>query len=273
MAGQVALITGAARGQGRAHAVRLAAEGADIVGVDICRQLPTVPYPMATTDDLEETARLVRKHGRRIVIREVDVRDAAALEEVAVSTASEMGPIGIVIANAGICAPGSEDGSRQERMARFRDIIDVNLVGIWNTVQATAPAMIEAGRGGSIVLTSSTQGLSGRGGDGSAAISAYAASKHGVVGLMRSFATWLASYMIRVNSVHPTGVATPMIENDFIRDWATTHPGGSEQSRNLMPVDMVEDVDISNAVAWLVSDEARYVTGVTLPVDAGFAIR
>lgn len=151
--------------------------------------------------------------------------------------------------------------------------MDINLVGVWNTVMAAVPSMRAAGRGGSIVLTSSTQGLKGTGGDGSAAMSGYAAAKHGVVGLMRSFANWLAKDMIRVNTVHPTGVATQMIMNDTIAAFIQANPHIADSATNLMPVDMIQTEDVSNAILWLVSDEARYVTGVALPVDAGFTAR
>jgi NAD(P)-dependent dehydrogenase (short-subunit alcohol dehydrogenase family) len=144
---------------------------------------------------------------------------------------------------------------------------------VWNTIAVAAPGMIERGEGGAIVLTSSTQGLSGRGGDGTGASSAYAASKHGVVGLMRTSANWLAPHSIRVNTVHPTGVNTPMVMNDVIGTWIAENPDAASIVANLMPVDLVEPVDISNAVLFLVSDDARYVTGVTLPVDAGFNVK
>jgi NAD(P)-dependent dehydrogenase (short-subunit alcohol dehydrogenase family) len=188
---------------------------------------------------------------------------------VAAGTA-ELGPVDIVVANAGIAAVG-EDGDDIE--AIWRDTIDVNLTGVWNTVMAAAPGMIETGRGGAIVLTSSTQGLTGRGGNGSAGLTAYSAAKHGVVGLMRTFANWLAQYSIRVNTVHPTGVNTPMVVNDVIMKYLEEHAEAATALQNLMPVPMVEPLDISNAILWLVSEDARYVTGVTLPVDAGFTVR
>jgi SDR family mycofactocin-dependent oxidoreductase len=267
--GRVALITGAARGQGRAHAVRLAADGADIVAVDICADIPTVGYPLASPEDLAETARLVEAQGRKVIARQVDVRDRAALQAVVDEAVAALGPIRIVVANAGI-APlmggGDEDST-------FADVLDVNLTGAWNTVKAAAPSMVEAGLGGAIVLISSTQGLSGTGGNGTPGLTAYTASKHGLVGLMRSFANWLAPHSIRVNTVHPTGVATPMILNEPMQAYLTSTPATSDRQGNLLPVPMVESEDISDAVAWLVSDGGRYVTGVTLPVDAGFAAK
>jgi SDR family mycofactocin-dependent oxidoreductase len=267
--GKVAFITGAARGQGRSHAVRLAQEGADIIAVDVCKQLDTVPYPLATAEDLAETVKEVEALDRRIVAVEADVRDAAALRQVVSDGVAELGSLDIVLANAGIFTLGA-DG---DEAAVFRAVVEVNLTGVYNTVHAAAPAMIEAGRGGSVVLTSSTQGLTGRAGDGSGAMSGYSAAKHGVVGLMRSFAHWLAPHHIRVNSVHPTGVNTPMIVNETFAGLAAERPDVVGALTNLMPVEMLEAIDISNAIAWLVSDEARYVTGVPLPVDAGFTVK
>jgi SDR family mycofactocin-dependent oxidoreductase len=271
LTGKVAFITGAARGQGRSHAIRLAEEGADILAVDICRDLETVPYPMGTALDLKETAAQIEALDRRIVHAAVDVRDAAALRSFLDEGVAELGGVDIVLPNAGILGLTADPDVDHDQL--FRDAIEVNLIGVWNTVSAAAPRMIEQGRGGSIVLTSSTQGLSGRGGDGTGALSGYTAAKHGVVGLMRTFATWLAPHNIRVNTVHPTGVNTPMIMNENLGALLATRPDLAGALANLLPVDVIEPIDISNAIAWLVSDEARYVTGVTLPVDAGFIIR
>lgn len=265
--GKVALITGAARGQGRSHATRLAQEGTDIIAVDICDQIDTVAYPMATANDLKQTVADVEALGRRIVSVRADIRDYTALREAVATGSDSLGRIDVVIANAGIAPQG---GPEPDAEAMFRSVVEVNLIGTWNTVMAAVPGMIEKGDGGSIVLTSSTQGLKGTGGDGSGAMSGYAASKHGIVGLMRSFANWLAPNHIRVNTVHPTGVATPMVENEVMATYIAENPDTAEAARNLLPVDLVQPVDISNAIAWLASDEARYVTGITLPVDAGF---
>ena len=184
---------------------------------------------------------------------------------------AQLGGVDIVLANAGIAILSVDP---PDPLQAFRDLVEVNLFGVWNTVQAAAPIMIEQGRGGAIVLTSSTQGLTGRGGNGTAAMDGYCASKHGVVGLMRSWAHWLAPHHIRVNSVHPSGVATPMIQNAAIEEFmAAADPEVARGLSNLMPVDLLAPLDISNAIAWLVSDAARYVTGVTLPVDAGFTVR
>jgi len=273
--GKVAVITGAARGQGRSHAVRLAAEGADVIALDICHDIDTVAYDLATPADLAETARLVTAQGRRVVPAEVDVRDADALSRAISDGAGQLGGLDVVLANAGI---GFMDATVDPRAA-FRDQLDVNLVGVWNTVQAAAPLMIEQGRGGAIVLTSSVFGLTGRGGDGSGGGVGYVASKHGVVGLMRTFATWLAPHGIRVNCVNPTGVATRMVLNPAVEalfgggDDPAPDPKPVDDVTNLFDVPLVEVQDVTAAVAFLVSDEARYITGVALPVDAGMLVR
>ena len=262
--GKVAFITGAARGQGRSHAIRLAQEGADIIAVDICAQIGSVAYPMSTPEDLAETVKEVEALDRRIVARQADVRDAGALKAVVDDGVAQLGRLDIVSANAGI-APMS----RQEKQGAWQDVIDVNLTGVFNTVEIAIPSMIERGQGGAIVLTSSTAGITGIGGSSRGGLG-YTASKHGVVGLMRSYANYLAPHRIRVNSVHPTGVNTPMVVNDVMQAFLASDPSLSQAMANALPVDMVEPVDISNAILWLVSDDARYVTGVTLPVDAGF---
>ena len=238
--GKAALITGAARGQGRSHAVRFAEEGADIVAIDICDEIDCVPYQLATSQDLEDTAKAVEALGRKIVARVADVRDAPGLRRAVAEATNTVGPIDIVVANAGIAAAGGK---------------------------------ADPDRGGAIVLISSTQGLKGTGGDGTAAHSAYSATKHGVVGLMRSLAHWLASDNIRVNTVHPTGVETPMIMNDAVGASLAENPQAAQATVNLLAVPMLQPADVSDAVLWLVSDHAKYVTGVTLPVDAGFCAR
>jgi len=269
VANKVALITGAARGQGRSHAVRLAEEGADIIGADICGQIDSVPFPMATPDDLEETRKLVEQLGRRMICARVDVRDAAALRGAVADGIAALGQLDIVVANAGIW---SHD--RAERMPEpmWQDMIDVNLTGVFNTCQAALPHLLEAGRGGSIVLISSTAGL--RGVPNSVH---YAAAKHGVVGVMRSLAVELAPHHIRVNAVHPTTVDTDMVRNDAILKLFRPHMDSPTvedavpafQTLNMLPIPWVESIDISNAVLFLASDESRYITSVSLPVDAG----
>jgi SDR family mycofactocin-dependent oxidoreductase len=262
--GKVAFITGAARGQGRSHAIRLAQEGADIIASDICAQVGTVAYPMATLEDLAETVKEVEALDRRIVALPADVRDPDELQAAFDAGVAALGPADIVLANAGI-APFFRADPREA----WRDTLDVNLTGVFNTVEVAVPSMIAAGRGGAIVITSSTAGLKGFGGRSAAGL-AYTAAKTGVVGLMRSYANNLAPHRIRVNSVHPTGVRTPMVVNEVMAEFLAQDPSLSNAMANALPVDLVEPVDISNAIVWLVSDDARYVTGVTLPVDAGF---
>lgn len=260
--GKVAFITGAARGQGRAEAVKLASEGAHIIAVDICDQIASVPYPLATADDLALTVKLVEDTGARIVARQADVRDQAGLASALQSGVDELGRLDIVVANAGIAPMQSgADG--------WRDVIDVNLTGVHHTVEVAIPTLVEQGEGGSIVLTSSVAGLIGVGSDDPGAIG-YVAAKHGIVGLMRIYANLLAQYSIRVNSVHPAGVDTPMINNEATRQWLGSIAEKTPQEMgNALPVQVLQAEDIANAVAWLVSDSARYVTGVALPVDAG----
>jgi SDR family mycofactocin-dependent oxidoreductase len=273
--GRVAVITGAARGQGRSHAVRLAAEGADVIALDVCHDIESVAYDLATPADLAETARLVAEQGRRVVTAEVDVRDADALATAVADGARMLGGLDVVLANAGIGIMRADADPRQA----FRDQLDVNLVGVWNTVHASAPLMIEQGRGGVVVLTSSAFGLTGRGGDGSGGSDGYVASKHGVVGLMRTFATWLAPHGIRVNCVNPSGVATRMVLNPAVEalfgggDDPAPNPKPVADVANLFDVALVEVEDVTAAVAFLASDEARYITGVALPVDAGMLVR
>ncbi|OBB18170.1 mycofactocin-coupled SDR family oxidoreductase [Mycolicibacterium elephantis] len=260
--GKVAFITGAARGQGRAEAVKLASEGAHIIAVDICDQIASVPYPLATADDLALTVKLVEDTGARIVARQDDVRDQAGLASALQSGVDELGRLDIVVANAGIAPMQSgADG--------WRDVIDVNLTGVHHTVEVAIPTLVEQGEGGSIVLTSSVAGLIGVGSGDPGAIG-YVAAKHGIVGLMRIYANLLAQYSIRVNSVHPAGVDTPMINNEATRQWLGSIAEKTPQEMgNALPVQVLQAEDIANAVAWLVSDSARYVTGVALPVDAG----
>ena len=260
--GKVALISGAARGQGRSHAVRLAQEGADIIAFDVCQQLPTVGYKMATPEDLKETAKQVEDLDRRIIAREADVRDAAAVKALVEEGVAELGRLDVVSANAGIATFSENAWSMEEDV--WEETIAVNLTGVWKTLKAAIPAMIDAGNGGSIVITSSTAGIKGMAG-----IAHYDSSKHGVVGLMRTLAIELAQHSIRVNTVHPTGVNTPMVVNDYMAQFLVDDFTAANMT-NLLPVELVEAVDISNAVLWLASDEARYVTGTCLPVDAGF---
>jgi SDR family mycofactocin-dependent oxidoreductase len=271
--GKVAFITGAARGQGRSHAVRLAEEGADVIAVDLCADLENVPYPLGTSEDLAETARLVEKLGRRIVAVQADVRDFAALKAAVDAGVAEFGRLDIVCANAGVNKP-SPAAEMDEQV--WLDVVDVDLSGVWRTCKAAIPHLVAGGRGGAIVLTSSAAGLKAY-----ANIAHYTAAKHGVVGLMKTLAQELAPHRIRVNTVNPTQVDTPMIMNDamfrlFCPD--VDEPTRADfapvsQAMNALPVPWVDARDVSNAVLYLVSDEARYVTGVALPVDAGVLIK
>jgi SDR family mycofactocin-dependent oxidoreductase len=268
--GKVAFITGAARGQGRSHAIRLAQEGADIIAVDWLADIETVDYAMSRQADMDETVKHVEALDRRIHAEKADVRGFAGLKAAYEAGVNAVGPVDIVLANAGICLLGSKE---TDPVAAFNDVVGVNLFGVWNTVYVAAQDMVDRGAGGAIVLTSSTQGLSGRGGDENGGVHGYAASKHGVVGLMRSFANWLSPHGIRVNTVHPTGVATPMVENEVIGRYLEDNPLAGSMAANLMPVGITEPVDISNAILYLVSDDGRYVTGAALPVDAGFLVK
>ncbi|MEV5302657.1 mycofactocin-coupled SDR family oxidoreductase [Amycolatopsis methanolica] len=271
--GKVAFITGAARGQGRSHAIRLAEEGADIIAVDICAPVETVSYPMPTPEDLEETAREVEKRGRKALTRVVDVRDQAALHEVVADGVAEFGRLDIVVANAGILAIAvDEPTDPEQRQKVWQTTLDINIGGAWNTVEAAAPAMVDAGKGGAIVFTCSTQGLK-YAANNDLSLTAYTVAKHGMVGLMRCMAADLAPHSIRVNSVHPTGVNTPMVTNEVMGKYGEKHPQLGELMGNLLPVGVVEPEDISEAVLYLVADSGRYVTGVALPVDAGHLIK
>ena len=262
--GKVAFITGAARGQGRSHAIRLAEEGADIIAVDICEQMKTVNYPMATPEDLAQTVKEVEALDRRIVARQADIRDRAALQTAFDEGVAELGGVDIVLANAGILPAISGE----ESVDVFTDVVAVNLTGTWNTVEVAKQTLINQGRGGAIVMTSSSAGL--RGYSGEMPGDGYTASKHGIVGLMRNYALKLAPHLIRVNSVHPGGVPTPMVTNEATTSLLLAMDALTrDQYEGALPIDSIEPVDISNAILWLVSDEARVVTGVALPVDAG----
>ena len=265
VAGKVAFITGAARGQGRAHAVRLAEEGADIIAIDICRDYDTVGYPLATEADLAETVKAVEALDRRIVATVADVRDAGALKAAVDDGVAQLGRLDIVSANAGICTIQTWDEVTPQV---WQDTLDTNLTGVWNTMVVSVPHLIAAG-GGSIICTSSTAGIKGL-----PYLAPYVAAKHGVVGIARTMANELARHSIRVNTVHPTGVDTPMgnglggLEPLINRD-----PNLGPIYMNTLPVQTVDPRDISNAVLFLASDEARYVTGLEFTVDAGNTIR
>jgi SDR family mycofactocin-dependent oxidoreductase len=262
--GPVALVTGAARGQGRAQAVALARTGADVVACDRCADLPSVPYGLASRADLEETARLVRAEGRRCLPVVADAASVAAMEEAA-ALAAELGQLHAVCANAGVISFGR---AWELSEAQWDQVLDTNLKGVWATCRAAIPGMIAAGRGGSVVIVGSAASRRGYPG-----IAHYAAAKHGAVGLMRSLAIELAPHRIRVNCVLPGGVRSAMGTADAMQAWLAAEPDASRALTALLPVDLVEPEDVAAAVAWLASDAARFVTGVALPVDAGVQLR
>jgi SDR family mycofactocin-dependent oxidoreductase len=263
--GKVAFITGAARGQGRSHAIRLAEEGADIIAVDILEDYPSIPYGMSTPDDLAETVKLVEALDRRIVSAKADVRDVAALKAAVDEGVAQLGRLDIVSANAGICTVQSWDEVTPQL---WQDTLDTNLTGVWNTMVVAAPHLIANG-GGSIICTSSTAGIKGL-----PFLAPYVAAKHGVVGIARTMANELARHRIRVNTVHPTGVDTPMGTGlGGLDALITKDPNLGPIFMNTYPIEIVQPRDISNAVLFLASDEAQYVTGLELTVDAGNTIR
>ena len=273
LAGKVALISGAARGQGRSHAVAMAGEGADIIAFDICGPVAAQGAPAASAVDLEETVALVEKQGRRILSAELDVRDRSALGAFVASAADELGGLDIVVANAGINGPGVKVA--ETRHEDWATVLDVNLTGVFNTVQAALPSLTAGQRGGSIVLISSSLAMRP-----AMHFGAYTAAKHGIVGLMQTLAVELGGASIRVNSVHPTGVGTDLFLNDatyrlFRPD--LEHPTLEDAmpafyGLNVLPVPYVEVEDVSNLVVFLASEEARYITGASIPVDAGHHI-
>ncbi|ADU01045.1 MULTISPECIES: mycofactocin-coupled SDR family oxidoreductase [Mycolicibacterium] len=271
--GRVALITGAARGQGRAHAIRLAADGADIVALDVCKPVSeSVTYPMPTSEDLAETVRLVEETGRKVLAREVDIRDLAAQQQLVADAVEQFGRLDIVVANAGVLSWGriwemSED--------QWDTVVDVNLNGTWRTVRAAVPAMIEAGNGGSIIIVSSSAGLKATPGNAH-----YAASKHGLVALTNALALEAGEFGIRVNSIHPYSIDTPMIEKDAMMEIFSKYPtflhsfapmpfkpvarDGKPGLQEFMTVEEVSDV-----VAWLAGDSSATISGSQIAVDRG----
>jgi SDR family mycofactocin-dependent oxidoreductase len=273
LTGQVALVTGAARGQGRSHALALAQAGADVVVVDIADQIATVPYPMSTPGDLAETARRVEALDRRCVAIQADVRSLPALTEAVEAARTQLGRLDIVVANAGICII---EEAWTTSSAQWDDIIGVNLTGVFNTLRAATPVLMEQGSGGSMIVTASVAGIRAQ-----ANIAAYNAAKHGVLGVMKSFALELAPLGIRVNAVAPGNVDTPMIDNPamfqrFRPDLTDPQKADAEPgfaAMNPMPVPWVDPADISAAVLWLASSESRYVTGQAIAVDAGLLLK
>ncbi|SHN14749.1 mycofactocin-coupled SDR family oxidoreductase [Cryptosporangium aurantiacum] len=261
---KVVLITGAARGMGRSHALRLAEEGADLILVDVCAPIDGIDYPLSTEADLEDTTKAVAALGRRVVARIADVRDVDTLTALVADAVGELGGLDAAVANAGVITAGTWDQTTAED---WRTVVDVNLIGIWNTCAAAIPHLIARG-GGSLVNVSSAAGLKG-----SPLHTPYTAAKHGVVGLSLALANELAVHQIRVNTVHPTGVATGMVPPGLFELLVEQRADLGPIFQNALPVQVVEAVDISNAVLYLVSDESRYVTGTQLKVDAGVTIR
>ncbi|MBN9739231.1 MULTISPECIES: mycofactocin-coupled SDR family oxidoreductase [unclassified Pseudonocardia] len=274
--GKVAFVTGAARGQGRSHAIELAREGADVIAVDVAHDLPELGlgYPMGSAEELAETAAEVEKLDRRIVTAEVDVRDGAALKVALDNGVAELGRLDIVAANAGIAANAVPAHEITEDA--WEQMLGINLTGVWKTCKAAVPHIVAGGRGGSMILTSSMAGLRGYQG-----IAAYSSAKHGVVGLMRVFAAELGQHSIRVNSVHPTQVDTPMVMNEstfkiFRPDLENPTREDFEPasaSMHALPVPWADPLDISRALVFLASDDARLITGVPLPIDAGLLVK
>lgn len=267
--GKVAFITGVARGQGRSHAVTLAEQGAAIIGVDICADIASNPYPMANRDELDETVALVEAAGGKMLGSVADVRDFHAVKSALDAGVEQFGRLDIVLANAGVAPTAFREVTIEEDLEMWNDAVGVNLVGSFHTAKAAIPHLIAGGRGGAIVFTSSTAGLRGFGGMQGGGLG-YAASKHGIVGLMRTLANALAPHSIRVNTVHPTAVNTMMAVNPAMTAFLEHYPDGGPHLQNPMPVSLLEPQDISATISYLVSDAAKYVTGVTLPVDAGF---
>jgi SDR family mycofactocin-dependent oxidoreductase len=267
--GKVGFISGVARGQGRSHAVRLAREGADVIGIDICADIPANHYPMASRDELDETIGLVEQAGGKMLGAIADVRDFHQVKSAMDAGVEHFGRLDIVLANAGIAPVAFRELSIEEELDRWRAAVGVNLDGAYHVAWAAIPHLLSGNRGGSIIFTSSTAGLRGFGGIQGGGLG-YAASKHGIVGLMRTLANALAPANIRVNTVHPTAVNTMMAVNPAMTEFLENYPGSGQHLQNPLPVEMLEPEDISAAIAYLVSDEGRYVTGVTFPVDAGF---
>jgi SDR family mycofactocin-dependent oxidoreductase len=267
--GKVAFISGGARGQGRSHAIKMAGEGADIITFDICESYDTVANPGPTEEDLAQTVKEVEALGRRIVAQRADARDQAAVQAVFDQGVSELGRCDIVLANAGIMPIV---GAPARKRQAWHDCIDVNITGALHTCEAAIPTLLAQGDGGSIVITSSLAGVKGPMrtlGLKSDGFLGYVVSKHGVVGLMRCYANAFGAYKIRCNTVHPTGVSTPMTANEQLVEFMETNPELGEAMRNILPTNLIEPEDVSNTIVYLCSDAARYITGATINVDAG----
>jgi len=272
--GKVAFISGAARGQGRSHALRLAREGADIIAVDICHDIETMVYPNASSADLEETVTLVEALDRRIIATETDVRDAVAVRQAIDDGVARFGRLDIVLSNAGIVRLFDDTGA--DPASIWKETLETNLSGGFHVVHAAIPHLIAGGRGGVIILTGSTAATRPSPALTSGAL-AYTASKFGLLGIAKQLASALAEHSIRVNIVHPTGVASGMTMNAAMGELMAAAAAGGENTisvmQNALPVEILQPEDISDAIAFLVSDQAKYITGVSLPVDAGFTVR
>jgi SDR family mycofactocin-dependent oxidoreductase len=275
MAGKVALVTGAARGQGRSHAVHLAAEGADVIGLDVCAPVESIAYPLATAEDLATTVREVEARDRRMIAGEVDVRDLDGLQTFVAKAVAELGGrLDVVVANAGVAGAGAS--TLEMSPAEWSDMLDINLTGVWHTAKATVPHMIAAGNGGALVVTTSVAGQRAYAGIGH-----YVAAKHGATGLMKALALELAPHGIRVNAVGPTNTDTPMIQNEQL--WRRFCPDVENPTRadyeararsvNVLDKPWVDPADVSEAVLYLAAESGRYVTGTTLPIDLGRLLR
>ncbi len=265
--GKVAVITGGGRGQGRAHAVRLASEGADVVVCDITEQVPSVPFATGQSGDLEATVAAVEEVGGRCVALEADVRSTPDMTKLAETAMGEFGRVDFVLANAGILS--LSDNTWELTDEQWDEMIDINLTGVFKTCRALVPHVRAGGQGGSIIITSSIAGLRPVAG-----CTHYTAAKHGIVGLMRTLARELAPEQIRVNTLHPTGVDSPMSNNDYFPAWLEEHEElGNAMRFNLMPVDSLPMQDVSAVVSFLCSEDARWITGTTVPVDAGFMLK
>jgi SDR family mycofactocin-dependent oxidoreductase len=267
---KVAFITGVARGQGRAHAIRLAREGVKIIGVDICEDIASMDYPNASEADLAETVKLVESQGGAMIATKADVRDYAAIRTAVDQGVERYGRLDIVLANAGIIRLGEDP--EDDFITVWQDVIDTNLTGVFFTIKACKQHIIDGGEGGSIVITSSSAGIKGTGTHKTGG-AAYTAAKRGLVGLMQVLALDLAKHMIRVNTIHPTGVATGMTMNPAMEEMFASGDAAIAAMQNALPIEILQPEDIANAVAWLVSDEAKFVTGIALPLDAGFTVR
>jgi SDR family mycofactocin-dependent oxidoreductase len=269
--GRVALVTGAARGMGRSHAVRLAEEGADIIAVDICRQIEEVAVRLSTPEDLAQTASTVEGLGRRVVSAIADVRDRPGLRSAVRDGVEQLGRLDIVVANAGIWAVRQDQPRDDEgRLEVWNVTLDVNLTGVWNTIEVATPFVVAGGRGGSMIVISSTAALQTVSND-DVAFTSYSVSKWGLIGLTKMSASDLAQHGIRVNAVHPSGVDTPLTLSDVVREYWGQHAELAAHTSRVYQT--VEERDISEAVLYLASDASRAVSGISLPVDAGSMVR